>query len=105
MPAISIHRRCYPRLESAKGETQFSKAVESVKEAIPSVLYIKGHNPFTLLHSVLSEGLHDATDAECLTAANDLRLILVEFAVKLTEAMKEQKELDDALSRLVNRKK
>jgi hypothetical protein len=93
------------RLESAKEETQFSKAVESVKEAIPGVLYIRGHNPFTLLHSALSEGLHNGSDEGCLTAANDIRLILIEFADRLLEAMKVKKELDDALSRLVNRKR
>jgi hypothetical protein len=49
-------------LEGAKVETQFSKAVENVKTAIPEVLYIKGHNPLTLLHSALSEGLHEASD-------------------------------------------
>ncbi len=92
-------------LETAKGETQFSKAVASVKDAIPPTLYIKGRNPFTLLHGALSEGLHDATDDECLVAASDIRLILVEFAERLTEAMKEQKELDEALTRLMNRKK
>ena len=93
------------RLEDAQREVQFSKAVENVKDAIPRVLYIKGHNPFTLLHSALSEGLHDTSDEECLVAANDIRLILVAFAERLTEAMQEQKELDEALSRLVNRKK
>ena len=89
------------RLEDAQREVQFSKAVENVKDAIPRVLYIKGHNPFTLLHSALSEGLHDTSDEEYLVAANDIRLILVAFAERLTEAMQEQKELDEALSRLV----
>jgi hypothetical protein len=93
------------RLEAAKLETQFSKAVENVKDAIPHVLYIKGHNPFTLLHGALSEGLHDASDEACLVAANDIRLLLVAFAERLAEAMQDQKELDEALSRLVNRQK
>jgi hypothetical protein len=91
-------------LDAAKVETQFKKAVESVKDAIPPALYIKGHNPLTLLHGALSEGLHNASDEQCLLAANDIRLILFEFAERLTEAMKGQKELDEALSRLVNRK-
>jgi hypothetical protein len=91
-------------LENAKSETQFSKAVESVKAAIPAPLFIKGHNPLTLLHAALSEGLHDASDEQCLTAANDIRLILIELSERLSEAMKEQRELDSALSRLINRK-
>ncbi|MGO9600327.1 MAG: hypothetical protein ACLP7Q_20270 [Isosphaeraceae bacterium] len=92
-------------LEAAKTEIQFSKAVDSVKDAIPPVLYIKGHNPFTLLHSALSDGLHNASDEECLVAASDIRLILIGLAERLTVAMKQQKELDDALNRLLNRNK
>jgi hypothetical protein len=101
---LGVPAKNLARLEAAKVETQFSKAVDSVKEAIPPVLYIKGHNPFTLLHGALSEGLHAASDEKCLVAASDIRLILVEFAERLTEAMKDQKELDEALSRLVNPK-
>jgi hypothetical protein len=90
-------------LERAKEETQFSRAVDSVKEAIPAALYIKGHNPFTLLHAALSAGLHNDTDEACLQAATDIRLVLIAFSERLLEALKEQRELDDALSRLVNR--
>src|SRR5262245_59426418 len=35
-------------LELAKKENQFSKAIESVKDAIPQALRINGHNPLTL---------------------------------------------------------
>jgi hypothetical protein len=90
-------------LESAKDETQFSRAVDGVKDAIPPALYIKGHNPLTLLHAALSEGLHNDTDEACLRAASDIRFLLIAFAGRLTEAMREQKELDEALTRLVNR--
>jgi hypothetical protein len=70
---------------------------------IPQVLYIKGHNPLTLLHSALSEGLHADSDEKCLQAANDIRLILAEFAERLSAALEEKRELDDALRRLLQR--
>jgi hypothetical protein len=38
-----------------------------------------------------------------LTAASDIRVILVELANRLTEAMAEQRHLDEALNRLVNK--
>jgi hypothetical protein len=101
---IGANAHAIAALEAAKIEIQFSKAVDSVKDAIPPVLYIKGHNPLTLLHGALSECLHSASDEDCLVAANDIRLILIEFAERLSETMKEKKELDDALGRLVNRK-
>jgi hypothetical protein len=92
-------------LEAAKKETQFKKAMEMVREAIPVALYIEGHNPFTLLHGALSEGLHDATDEECLILASAVRLVLIEFAEKLAAVMSDKKEVRDAVARLANRQR
>ncbi|OHB85786.1 MAG: hypothetical protein A2V98_17505 [Planctomycetes bacterium RBG_16_64_12] len=87
-------------LESAKSETQFSKAIESIKDAIPDAIRIKGRNPLTLLHAPLSEGIHDKTDEECLGLATDVREILFAMAEKIAEALREQKALDDAIKNL-----
>ena len=54
---LSIPPSTVATLEAAKAETQFTKALASVKDAMPQVLLINGHNPLTLLHSALSEGL------------------------------------------------
>src|SRR6266496_2162514 len=51
-------------LETARKETQFSKAIDIVKDGIPDVLRINGHNPLTLLHTALSDGLHEQSDEE-----------------------------------------
>ena len=50
------------QLETAKKETQFSRALASVKDALPQSLLINGHNPLSLLHSALSDGLHARSD-------------------------------------------
>lgn len=90
-------------LTAAKDETQFSRAVELVKESIPPSLLIDGHNPMTLLHSALSEGLHAQTDEECLEIATSVRVILQELTEKTAAALKDHAELKSALSRLLNR--
>lgn len=90
-------------LVAAKSETQYSKAIESVKDAIPRSLFIKGHNPLTLLYRALSDDLHNASDEECLTVASDIRLILVILSERLAAAMQDQREIDGALSRLLKR--
>jgi hypothetical protein len=87
-------------LEAAKNENQFSKALESVKNAIPQALLINGHNPLTLLHSALSEGLHAQTDEQCLELAHDVRVIFAELAERLGQALKDEAELKQAVSRL-----
>jgi len=92
------------KLKSAKEETQFSKAVESVKHAIPQSLLINGHNPLSLLHSALSEGLHAQTDDECLELATSIRVVLSELAERLGQALKDEAELNAAVSRLLGNK-
>ena len=90
--------------KAAEKETQFSKAIEAIKDGIPDVLRIGPHNPLTLLHTALSEGLHEHTDKECLEIAQEIRLVLTELAERLSQALKEEAELQTAVSRLLNRK-
>ncbi|MBX9658828.1 MAG: hypothetical protein K2X00_09695 [Nitrospiraceae bacterium] len=90
-------------LATAKNETQFSKAVEIVKDCIPPSLLIDGHNPLVLLHDALSDGLHAQTDEECLEIATSVRVILQEMSEKTAAALKDHAELKSALSRLLNR--
>jgi hypothetical protein len=93
------------QLEQAEKETQFSKAIEQIKVGIPPALLIHDHNPLTLLHTALSEGLHEHTDQECLEIAQEIRLVLTELAERISQALKEEAELKDAVSRLMNRGK
>lgn len=87
-------------LEAAKHEKQFSKAIDGIKNAIPPALLINRHNPLVLLHRALSKGVHNLPDEDCLSLATDIRVILVELAEKLHNALKEKQELTNAVHRL-----
>jgi len=102
---LSVPQEKIEILETAKVEIQFSKALSDVKDAIPQSLLINGHNPFTLLHSALSEGLHDKTDGECLEIASSVRVVLSELSERLAQALKDEAELNHALSKLLQPKK
>jgi hypothetical protein len=92
-------------LEDAKNETQFSKAMDNVKGAMPEALLIQGHhNPLTLLHTALSRGLHAHTDEQCLELAHDVRVVLAELAERLGQALKDEAELNTAVTRLMSAK-
>jgi hypothetical protein len=91
-------------LESAIAETQFSKSLKMVKEGIPQSLLINGHNSLLLLHAALSQGLHDKSDQECLDIAGSVRLILTELSERLSQALKDEAELNHALSKLLSLK-
>jgi hypothetical protein len=61
---------------------------------------IGGHNPLTLLHTALSRDLHnpDMTDEQCLKLAQSIRTILAEFAERTSEVLKDDKEIQNALT-------
>ncbi len=88
----------------AEAETQFSTAIDMIKSAIPESLLIDGHNPLTLLHTALSEGLHAQSDEYCLELAASIRVVLTELAERISTALKEEATLKNAVSRLLNRK-
>jgi hypothetical protein len=83
-------------------ETQFSNAVDKIKTAIPSALLIDGHhNPLTLLHDALSDGIHERSDEGCLESAREIRLVLTNLAERMAEVLKSDAELKDAVSKLL----
>ncbi len=87
-------------LETAKAEHQFKKAVKMVKDAIPQVLLVNGQNPITILYKILSEGVHELNDEQCLELAKHIRVVLVDFADRAKEALRERQELQDSLTKL-----
>jgi hypothetical protein len=93
------------RFDKAAKETQFSAAIDAVRGAIPSVLLIDGHNPLTLLYTALSEGIHENSDERCLELANSIRVVLTELADRISQALKDEAELQKAVSTLLNRER
>ncbi len=93
-------------LESAQQERQFSKAIETLREtaAIPPALLIDGHNPLTLLHDLLSEGIHELSDAECLERAQHAETVLFDIADRMQIALTERKSVKAALTSIMARK-
>ena len=101
---IGAKQEMLDNLKKAQTETQFSKSIEMIKDGIPESLLISGgHNPLTLLHSALSEGLHAESDEDCLEYASSIRIVLSDLAEKLSEALKDDKKLKDAVSKLLNK--
>jgi len=93
-------------LKKAQAETQFSKAIEMLRDvnAIPAVLLIDGHNPLALLHDLLSEGIHQLSDGECLERSKEAEVVLGEIADRMQIAMTERKAVKAAITSILNRK-
>lgn len=101
---LSSDEQLTKELEAAKQEIQFTKSVEAIKHALPQSLLINGHNPLQLLHSALSAGVHELSDEGCLELASSIRVVLIELAERLSQAMKDEAELNEAVNRLTHKK-
>lgn len=91
-------------LKKARGAHSFKQSIELAKNAMPESLLIDGHSPLRLLHKALSEGLHEESDEDCLAMASSVRVILSELSDRLAQALKDDTETKQALSRLMNPK-
>jgi hypothetical protein len=89
--------------EAAAKEIKFSEAIAKINTAIPVSLRIEGHNPLTLLHKALSDGLHERSDAECLECAREIRLVLTDLAERMGQVLQEKTKLKDAVTKLLER--
>jgi hypothetical protein len=91
-------------LDSAKKEISFTNAMGKIKTALPQGLLISGHNPLLALHNALSIGLHNESDAKCLEAAHDIRLVLTDLIERMWLLRQDKSELDGAVQRLIAKK-
>ena len=88
-------------LEQDKRNFQFTRSFNAIKSYIPDSLKVNGQNPLLLLHKALSLAVHDLSDEQCLERAREARLVLTDFARKLSEALREDAELKQAIGTLM----
>jgi hypothetical protein len=101
---IGASQEFIAQLEESKTLISFSESVDHIEIALPDALLIDGHNPLSLLHRALSAGLHNETDDECLGLAHSIRVVLAELVERLTQLKKDDRELANAVKRLLKPK-
>lgn len=88
----------------AKAKDQFTSAIKEIKDALPPALFISGHNPLIILYDVLSDGIHDLSDEECLEHARTVRTLLIALADRISEILKDDAKVAKAIGDFLNRK-
>ena len=87
--------------DEALNQTQFSTAVDMLKDAIPpKLLILDGRNPLTLLYKPLSVQIHDLSDEQCLQQAADIRVVLNETFDNISRVLSDDETLKAAVTRL-----
>src|SRR5262249_29660475 len=88
-------------LASVKSSWRFGESIDEIKIAIPEQLKVDGHNPLTLLHNALSQGVHEDSDEKCLELAGSIRVVLAKLAQKIEHALADEAEVKGAIARLL----
>jgi hypothetical protein len=99
--ALEAGEEAIAALRSARDSREFSASAEQLRRAMPAQLLISGHDPLTLLHDALSDGLHNQNDAACLERATAIRRVLIAFTEKVRGALADNKELAASLKFLL----
>lgn len=90
-------------LASVAADQRASVKIEAVKDLLPSSLRIDGHNPLSLLHSLLSEGLHSLDEQEILTKSEQMRALLDYLLIEISEKKNRTADAKEAMKGLLSK--
>lgn len=99
--AINASPEMLARFEQALRQTQFSRAVDLLKDGFPDQLYaLTRENPISLLYNSLSLDIHTRSDSQCLEIAGATRKVLQAMVETLERVQKEHNMLKEAVKKL-----
>ena len=91
-------------LEKTKQTIVTRDKIDLVKDLLPPSLRPNGMNPLGVLHKVLSEGLHDKSDEDCLDLAISIKNILVYLINQIIRSKEEAKKFTESMRKLLDKK-
>ena len=92
------------RLEDVKKEKIAEKKINLVKDLLPKSLQVDGMNPLKELYEVLSQGIHNETDEECMEKAEAIRGILVFLVNQVIRTKKDKKSFTEGMKKILVKK-
>ena len=100
MVTLNYDQTIISRLKEIKKDNQFKNVINEFKKYFPKQLLIENQNPLQLLHKILSIGIHNLTDEECLLNARNIRIVLTELANRIKDINNNKNELKEAIKNL-----
>lgn len=84
-------------LEKTKNLQHTSEKIEIVKDLLPPILTADGLNPLGALYGILSEGIHNNSDDECIYVAGEIRTILIFLLKEVISLKHSRKEYSESM--------
>lgn len=92
------------KLEEVKKEKIAEKKIILVKDLLPKSLQADGMNPLKELYGVLSQGIHNETDEECMEKAETIRGILVFLVNQVIRTKNDKKSFTEGMKKILVKK-
>jgi hypothetical protein len=90
-------------LRQARSETQFKSAVEKIKHGLPDTLLIQGTQPSNGTSWRAQQRPARFRRRRMPGLARDVRIVLVDMAERISTALADRREVDEAAARLIRR--
>lgn len=91
-------------LEETKNTIVAVEKISLVKDLLPQSLRPNGMNPLNTLHSILSEGIHEKSEDECLELAGNIRNILTYLVDQTIRAEESSRIFTESMKNLLDKK-
>lgn len=91
-------------LTKTKETSVVSDKIELIKDFLPASLKPSGMNPLGLLYGLLSDGIHDKSDEECIEIATEIRKIIFFLIKQVNQHKQDAKELTESMKKVLEKK-
>lgn len=91
------------RLTEVKKEKIAEKKINLVKDMLPQSLQVSGMNPLKNLYDILSLGIHNMTDEECMEKAEATRSILVFLVNQIMKTKNDKKSFTEGMKKILRK--
>ena len=81
-----------------------TEKIELVKDLLPSILRPNNMNPLSTLHDVLSQGIHEKSDDDCMQTATNIKNVLVFLVNQVISSRESAKEFTESMKTLLAKK-
>lgn len=92
-------------LDQTKKTKVTEEKIKLVKDLLPASLRPGSMNPLSVLHSALSEGLHDKNDEECLEIAAEIRTSLVYLIDRIIQSKQASTLFTESMKKILEKKR
>ena len=92
------------KLGEVKKEKNAENKISLVKDLLPESLKVDGMNPLKRLYGVLSQGIHNETDEECMDKAEAIRGILVFLVNQVIRTKSDKKSFTEGMKKILGNK-